>query len=66
MTILWTIGYFVIGIVSAYIVRHACKYIDHANMDHGQFISFIIFWPLGLFFFMLILLVELSKWMGKS
>ena len=59
------LGYFIIGIVSAYIVRHACKHIDHVSMDDGQFISFIIFWPLGLFIFMLILLVELSKWIGK-
>ncbi len=57
--------YFVIGIISACIVRYACKYIDHANLNDGQFISFIIFWPLGLFVFMLILLVELSKWIGK-
>lgn len=61
MVMLWFVGYLAIGIVLAYIVRYVCKHIDHASMDDGQFISFIIFWPLGLFIFMLILLVELFK-----
>ncbi len=66
MVILWFVGYFVIGIVSACIARRVCKNIDFASLDDGQFISFIVFWPFGLFIFIIILLVELSKWIGKS
>jgi ACR3 family arsenite efflux pump ArsB len=66
MVILYIITYVIIGLVVACTVRDLCDHIDNISMDEEQFISFIVFWPIGLFIFIFILLVKFCEWVFRN
>ena len=58
--ILYILVYFVIGVFITTVVKFYMEKDEH--MDMGVFFCFVIFWPLSLFWFTSVLLVDLVVW----